>query len=299
MEINDLREMLILAEKRSYAAAADALFISTSSLSRHIAAMEHQLGVPLFYRNSRSVLLTRYGEILLPYARRIADLEDEYREELDKVKRSDGAGLRIGTFFGLSALGVMSQVAKFLGANQEIALALQNAPNDQLLDMLRKGKYDLAFVQEDGPSPQDEFGRLTVALDSLSVALPADHVLAGAPSVRLSQLRDELFLPEAYQSMQHRLAMEAFRCAGYTPKQAQLATLGIGVLELVEQRLGIALVQTKIAQEKHRPDISLVPLDPPTRIWVNLVWCPDRLLETSKSFIAHFRDSAAGHPAQK
>jgi DNA-binding transcriptional LysR family regulator len=68
MEINDLRALLALADKRNYAATADALFISTSSLSRHIAAMEQQLGVSLFHRYCRSVLVTRYGELLLPWA---------------------------------------------------------------------------------------------------------------------------------------------------------------------------------------------------------------------------------------
>lgn len=293
METNDLRELLILAEKRSYTATADALFISPSSLSRHIAAMEQQLGVSLFYRNSRSVLVTRYGELLLPYARKITELEDEYREELEKVRRSDGAGLCIGTFFGLSALGIMSQIAKFLGGNQEISLDIKIDSNDRLPDLLREGKYDLAFVQEEEPSATDEFSRLTVAVDSLSVALPADHVLAGAESIRLSQLREESFLLSSSQSVQYRLAMDAFRSAGYTPKQSQLSTMGVGMLELVEQGLGLALVQTKISQEKHCSGVVLVPLDPPKRIWVNLMWCPDRLLDVGKSFVSHFRGSTS------
>lgn len=140
-------------------------------------------------------------------------------------------------------------------------------------------------------SAEDEFRRLTVAVDSLSVALPADHVLAGAESIRLSQLREEPFLLNSPQSAQYRLAMDAFRCAGYVPKQAQLSTMGVGTLELVEQGLGLALVQTKLSQEKHCPGVALVPLNPPKRIWVNLMWCPERLLDVGKSFISHFRGS--------
>ena len=299
METNDLREILTLAEKRSYTATADALFISPSSLSRHIAAVEQQLGVPLFHRNSRSVLVTRYGELLLPYAKKITQLEDEFREELDKVRRSDGAGLRIGAYFGLSAHEIMSQIARFLGGNQEISLAVQSEANDRLLDMLRKGQYDLAFVQEEGPSAEDEFHRMTVAVDSLAAALPADHVLAGAKSVRLSQLRGEAFLKQPGQSVQSRLAMDAFRRAGDEPKLTPLEITGVGVLELVEQRLGIALVQAKLAREKGRAGVALVPLDPPERIWINLVWCPTGLSETGKSFVAHFRGDAAGRTTLK
>lgn len=299
METNDLREILTLAEKRSYAATADALFISPSSLSRHIAAVEQQLGVPLFYRNSRSVLVTRYGEMLLPYARKITELENEFREELDKAKRSDGTGLRIGAYFGLSAHGIMSQIARFLGDNRETPLVLQNSANDRLLDMLRRGKCDLAFVQEEGPSAEDEFERLTVAVDSLAVALPADHMLAGAENVRLSQLREESFLMQPAQSVYGRLTMNAFRRAGYDPKQVQLEVMGVGAMELVEQGLGIALVQRRLAQEKFCSGVALVPLDPPERIWINLVWTPNSLSEVGRSFVSHFRGDAAGRPSQK
>lgn len=139
METNDLREILTLAEKRSYTATADALFVSPSSLSRHIAAMEQRLGVPLFCRNSRSVQVTRYGELLLPYAQKMTELEDEFQEKLDKIRRSDGAGLRIGGYYGLSAHGIMAQVARFLGGNL-VPLTMLSEPNDQLLDLLRRGE---------------------------------------------------------------------------------------------------------------------------------------------------------------
>lgn len=299
METNDLREVLTLAEKRSYAATADALFISPSSLSRHIAAMEQQLGVPLFYRNSRSVLLTRYGEMLLPYARKITELEDEYLEELDKARRSDRSGLRVGAFFRLSAHGIMSQIARFLGENREISLEIQSAANDRLPDLLRRGKCDLAFVQEEGPSAEDGLSRLTVGVDTLAAALPADHILAGAESVRLSQLREELFVPQSPQTIQCRLTADAFRRAGFTPKQARLEISGVGVLELVEQGLGIALVQAKLAREKNCPGVALVPLDPPERIWINLVWSPDGLSEIGKSFVSFFRSNVAGRIPQR
>ncbi|MGM9608131.1 MAG: LysR family transcriptional regulator [Oscillospiraceae bacterium] len=299
METNDLREILALAEKRSYAATADALFISPSSLSRHIAAVEQQLGAPLFYRNSRSVMLTSYGEMLLPYARKITELEDEYLEKLDQARRSDRAGLRIGAFFRLSAHGIMSQIARFLGENREISLEIQSDANDRLLDLLRRGKCDLAFVQEEGPSAEDGLSRLTVGVDTLAAALPADHILAGAESVRLSQLREEPFVPQPPQTIQSRLAADAFRRAGYVPKQTRLAVSGVGVLELVEQGLGIALVQAKLARERLCPGVVLVPLDPPERIWINLVWSPDGLSEIGKSLISFFRGSAAGKMPQK
>lgn len=294
MEIDILREIVLLAEKRSYAAAADALFISTSSLSRHVTSLEQQLGVPLFIRTSRNVQLSRYGEMLLPYARKLMEVEDEYLERLDRIKRSDGAGLRIGAYYGAAAHGLMTRIAKFVSANQDVSLAMQNEENDRLLHPLRKGYYDLVFMQEENPSAEDGFSRLTVAVDTLVAVLPADHVLAEAESVRLKQLRDETFLMQKMQSVPYRLAMDAFERAGYTPKQAQMQIAGVGILELVEQRMGIALTQAAIARQQHNSGVALVPLDPPERVWINLVWNPETISEIGKQFIAHFRENTQG-----
>ena len=294
METDTLREFLALAEKRSYTATADALFISPSALSRHIAALETQLGVELFYRNSRSVTVSRHGKILLPFAQKLVQAEDEYLEMLDKTKRVEGNGLRIGAFFGMASHGIMSQIVGFLRRNQDIALSIQSEEQECLLEQLKSGEYDFVFVQENGPSPGDEFSRLTVAMDRLVAVLPQDHLLADAKSIRLTQLRKEEFLLQPAQSMTYRLMLDAFRRAEYSPKRVQLDVKGLGVVEMVEQGLGIALAQEKVAQANLLPGVVLVPLEPQERIWINMVWRTDTLSAAGKALINYFRGLMAG-----
>lgn len=294
METDTLREFLALAEKRSYTATADALFISPSALSRHIAALETQLGVELFHRNSRSVIVSRHGKILLPFAQKLVQAEDEYLEMLDKTKRVEGNGLRIGAFFGMANHGIMSQIVGFLRRNQDIALSIQSEEQEGLLEQLKSDEYDFVFVQENGPSPGDEFSRLTVAMDRLVAVLPQDHLLADAKSIRLTQLRKEEFLLQPAQSMTYRLMLDAFRRAEYSPKRVQLDVKGLGVVEMVEQGLGIALAQEKVAQANLLPGVVLVPLEPQERIWINMVWRADTLSAAGKALISYFRDLMAG-----
>ena len=294
METDTIREFLMLAEKRSYAATAEALFISPSALSRHIAALESRLGVELFHRNSRSVAVTRHGKMLIPFARKMVEIENEYLETLDRTKRIEGNGLRIGAFFGMASHGVMSQVVGFLRRNPEIALSVVSEEQDRLLDMLKAGEYDVVFVQENSPSGNDGFSRLTVALDRLVVVLPLNHLLADAKSIRLSQLRNEEFLLQPAQSMTYRMILDAFHRAGYTPKRTKLEIEGLGVVEMVDQGLGVALTQEKVARSNLLPGVSLVPLEPRERIWINLVWRTDALSPAGKALIAHFRDLTAG-----
>ena len=294
MEIDTLREFLVLAEKRSYAATADALFISPSALSRHIAALENQLEVELFQRNSRNVTMTRHGKLLQTYAQKLVQTEDEYLKKLDETKRAEGNGIRIGAFFGISSYGIMSQIVGFLRKRQDVALSVQSEEQERLLQSLKEGEYDFVFVQEEGPALDDGFARLTVDMDCLAVVLPQDHLLAKAESIRLSQLRTEEFLLQPRQNLTYRLMQDAFGRAGYTPNQAQMNLSGVGIVELVEQGFGIALTQEKVARTNLVPGVAVVPLEPQERIWINLVWRADMLSSAGKAFVAHFRDIKAG-----
>ena len=86
MEPEQLRIFLAVAEHGSFTAAAKALFVSHSTTSRAVAALERELEVPLFLRHGRSVSLTKAGETLRPEAERILTLMEEIRE---KVKHSE------------------------------------------------------------------------------------------------------------------------------------------------------------------------------------------------------------------
>ena len=86
MEPEQLRIFLAVAEHGSFTAAAKALFVSHSTTSRAVAALERELGAPLFLRHGRSVSLTKAGEMLRPEAERILVLMEEIKE---KVKNTE------------------------------------------------------------------------------------------------------------------------------------------------------------------------------------------------------------------
>ena len=66
MDLNYIREFVVLANTCNYMEAAEQLFISQSALSRHIKNLEEELGVSLFDRSTRSVTLNAFGMLFLP-----------------------------------------------------------------------------------------------------------------------------------------------------------------------------------------------------------------------------------------
>ena len=89
MEINYLREFVVLAQTGNFMEAADLLYCSQSTLSKHIQNMETELGVPLFDRTTRKVALSKFGQLLLPYAKQIAELQDTYTAILQSGLSTD------------------------------------------------------------------------------------------------------------------------------------------------------------------------------------------------------------------
>lgn len=71
MELSFLQDFVVLAETQKFSAAAQKLHISQSTLSRHIQALEAELGCVLFHRTTRDMELSAYGTLYLPYARKI------------------------------------------------------------------------------------------------------------------------------------------------------------------------------------------------------------------------------------
>ncbi|MCD7856240.1 MAG: LysR family transcriptional regulator [Clostridiales bacterium] len=66
MKLEYLNEFITLSETKNYSVCADALYISQPSLTRHIQELEKELGVPLFERAARGVVLTEEGNLFIP-----------------------------------------------------------------------------------------------------------------------------------------------------------------------------------------------------------------------------------------
>src|ERR1700693_6496763 len=70
MELQQLRYFREVAEREHVTRAAESLFVSQSAISRAVTQLEEELGVPLFYRQGRAVVLSRYGRLFLEHVNR-------------------------------------------------------------------------------------------------------------------------------------------------------------------------------------------------------------------------------------
>lgn len=126
MDINSFREFVVLADTGNYMVAADKLYLTQSTLSRHIQSFEKDLGAPVFERTTRKVTLNEYGQIMLPYARQITSIQDEYSVAIYNQIRIDHDNIRIGTIPMMVSYGITDALAEF---RKRIRLSLLTSMN--------------------------------------------------------------------------------------------------------------------------------------------------------------------------
>ncbi|MGO9119287.1 MAG: LysR family transcriptional regulator [Desulfomonilaceae bacterium] len=192
MEIRHLKTFLTVARLLSFNKAAERLHYAQSSISAQIQALETELGVQLFDRLGRRILLTEAGERLLQYAERIVDLAEETRAEIGGERDPEGSlTIRIPESLGIHRLPPV--INEFSSRFPRVRLNFTTCVHEGLQKDLRQGVIDLAFLLTDSFHAGD---LETEALGYESIVLVASpsHRLAKEKLVRTRDLREDTLL---------------------------------------------------------------------------------------------------------
>lgn len=138
--LEDLRLFCVVARKNSFAESAKEMGSSPAYVSKRIALLEAALGVRLFHRTTRSVVMTEEGSNVHEWARRILDDVDQMLETVSSAKQVPRGLLKISTSFGLGRKYVSPLLSEF--ARLHPALRIQLELFDRQVDMINEG-FDL------------------------------------------------------------------------------------------------------------------------------------------------------------
>ncbi len=243
MELRHLRYFVAVAEELHFRRAAERLHVSQPPLSQQIRALERELGVELFSRNRRRVELTAPGRALLGHARDILDAVDHAVETTRRVARGEAGELAVG-FVGSAMYGALPDVLReFRAARPAVALRLRELPTGAALDALVEGRIDLGVVRPAQVEPGIALD--VVARESVVVALPEAHRLAGRARLALRDLAGEDFVLLARREAPGlRAAIDAL---GAEPLEVQEVSEIRTVLGLVAAGVGVSLVPQSVA----------------------------------------------------
>jgi DNA-binding transcriptional LysR family regulator len=252
MDSDALSTFLTVHRRGGISNAAKALHRSQPAISRRIALLEQELGVPLFERVAGRTRLSDAGRVMVPYAERAvaAALDAENAVRALKQRNSGPVSLAVvGTLAG----GRLSKILKrFAAEHPDVDLTLRTATSAEVSDLIRRGDATIGLRYErDGSRDLD--CELLFA-EPLQVVCALDHPRAGRRVARLADLRDQRWI--AFPEIPGRREITASHVF------ALFQTHGLGEVEwtpvdsltaqkrLVEAGLGIALLSRSNAAEE-------------------------------------------------
>lgn len=184
-----------VAQEQSITRAAQRLGRVQSNVTTRVRQLEASLGVPLFLRDARRMTLTDAGRQFLVYAEKLLALEEEARQSLRPGEPS--GRLRIGSMESTAASRLPRPLAGYHAQWPEVALILDTAPSQPLLDAVLAQTLDCAFIAPPGlltatgwrADPLPGLDSFPVFTEELVLALPAGHApVTGPQDLRVRSL---------------------------------------------------------------------------------------------------------------
>ena len=282
METKYIREFAVLAAIGSYSSAAKALFISQSSLFKHVKALETDLGVPLFERIGKHIVLSEYGQLFLPYAKKFVETEDSCLSEIDASRILSSSVIYIGTQYRITHL-----VALFRKLDRRYTLRV--IEHGSLNTFFNDG-CELAFIR-DFTDTSGKYESLHFISDRMAVVLPKDHPLAAQSSLSPADLRDEDFICLSTDSHDSTSGVDMLRrILNFTPRVVMSSSLGSESVRLVNAGIGITVICKNTVIDDLPDGVVLCDLEGSEVFDVSLVWQRgENLSAGAKAFIDFLR----------
>jgi len=249
MEIRQLKAFLAIAEAKTFTAGARRVNVTQAAISMQIRQLEDEVGLQLFTRTPRRVILTEAGEYLLERARKILREHDSALAEIAEVAGAEYGRLRIGTASGTFAMHQLPGILhKLKDKFPNCELTVSSGTSQKLVDRMMHGEIDTAFVS----LPVDNANITTESIFSdeiVAIAHPK-HPLAKEKYISAATLAGENLILGEQGGNTRRMIDEFFSAANVRPHISMELSRQEAINLMVEANLGVGMAGAKsVARE--------------------------------------------------
>src|SRR4051812_7085219 len=294
MEMRQLQMFVTLAEELNFTRTAERLNTVQSNVTSHVRHLEEELGVRLFDRYPRRLVITEAGTQFLPYAQRVLATVEEARRTM-RFGDEPAGPLRIGAPESIVTYRLPPALRRFRQRHPNVMLMLRPYVDWPLAEPLQNGEFDLAIRIADAVGEKTLGSRRIGAERILLVAAP-EHPLVQRASVRPKDLSGQhLLLTEegcAYRKKFERIlkarGVPLHGVGEFASVEAikQCATLGMGIALLPE---------VVVAREVRNGALHVLPWrGPDLSMSTHVVWHKDRSMTPAmRGFLDTLDDTLA------
>lgn len=295
IDFRQLRYFVVLADTLHFGRAAALLHISQPPLSRQIAALEEELGGPLFKRTSRQVELTAAGRHFHEQATRIIASLDKAVRTTQATARGERGVLRIG-FTMSAAWSVLPRLVRTYGDTfPDADIQLNEVLPRELNASLDSGQTDIGIAFPWQRPAGLEYLRIHV--EPLCAVLPAGHRLALEHEIPVGELAAEPFItfPASTAPALHEMVIGSCREHGFEPHIRLETHLQQTIVNLVAEGLGVSLVPQSMSRMQ-LPGVVFRPVYAARMVEQGVIWAVDNDNPCLTGFLDCARKLAAELP---
>ncbi len=251
MEIRQLKAFLAIAETKTFTAGARRVNVTQAAISMQIRQLEDEVGIPLFTRTPRRVILTEAGERLLDRARRILREHDTALAEISEIAGAEYGRLRIGSASALFTTAQLPSILEKLRRkfpNAEITVG--SGTSQTLVDKIMHGDIDIAFVS----LPVEAANIQTDLLfsDEIVAISHPSHPLAKQKVISAAALAGEQLILGEQGGNTRRMIDDFFSAANVRPHVVMELSRQEAVNQMVENNLGVGTAGAKTIADEIR-----------------------------------------------
>ncbi|HCY96600.1 MAG TPA: transcriptional regulator, partial [Polaribacter sp.] len=229
-------------------------------LSRQIKVLEEALGVVLFERHTRKVVLTKVGEYLkIEFSAQIKMLSHTL-ENAKMLQDGKQGALKIGYVGSAMQEVIPNLLLNFEKKHPNILCSLKEIDNQQQLEALLSFSLDIGFVRLERVPRALEIK--PILKENFCLVLPKDHEIDESNFKSLRQFKEASFIlfDAQYSASYHEKVMQIFDDCGFTPLNSHNTIHSSSIFKLVENKFGISIVPKSLAQKRGHK-IKFIELD--------------------------------------
>ncbi|MGM0852123.1 MAG: LysR family transcriptional regulator [Bacillota bacterium] len=282
LDIKQLRYFMAIVEEKTILAAAKRLHMSQPPLSQQLRTMEEDLGVSLFYRRGRKLLITEAGRALYQHAYQMIKLLEAAEAEVKEIGSGEKGKLRIGVNT-LSDIDLPNILTEYEKNFPNITYNIHQNESSQLIHLLELREIDAALI------------RLPFSADNMAKVVLQNEPFYYITSVPTSShdtitlediVHHPLILPSTQSLGLYEMIVQSFISMGLTPNVKAECSDTVLLANLVEQGFASSIVPHSALQVFKYKDVQLLEIENMNNASYGIVWKKDFYLpKTTREFI--------------
>ena len=291
MTLNQLTYFRTVARTENYRAAAEELYISQPSLSRSIDSLEKELGVILFERSGRGIVLTKSGRLFLEYVNRILEECDIAVYKMKELS-SSGGRIDIGYVFPLANYYIPHKVRSFLDLpeNKNVTFGFSQNRTSSIIRDVKKGLIDVGFCAYS--ENQEELEFTPILKQEMVIITHLNHPLSLHGKLSIRELENYPVIGYERISGLGGYTNRLYRNLGLNPEILCECPDENSIQALVRESFGIALVAKVDILDTNQVSIHSLS-DVELTHYVNMVWLKNHYqMPALQRFIQYMKEGS-------